>query len=532
MIVASFVLVLTIPTQAQNFPPQVSNVAAVVDTPVNAVTITYDLADAEQDTMEIWLRVSSDSGQTYLVPVDSVTGDVGYPVTPGAQKQILWHYDPDSLVLDRNTGRFQAKVVADDLFEIDIKNVVDQVDSLNLKNNLTFIQGIRHRTTGPSHLQDVQDSIAAHFLSHGLQVSVDEFAYGAYTAKNIIGRLPGQTPEANTYYITGHYDTVFDSPGADDNGAAIAGIFEAVRIFSQYHFNHTIKFAGFDLEEEGKIGSVNYVSQAIPSYEQINGVFNLEMIGYFCDQPNCQTLPSDFQTLFPAFYDSVAAHNFRGDFIFNIANVASNPIRFALDSCAAAFVPGLRVLSLAVPDNGHLVPDLRRSDHASFWDAGYQALMLVDGGNFRNPHYHTPSDTVGTLDFEFMTDVVKATVAAVAKLSEIQHSGVGISQPFDIGTTAIAVQSDQTPQQFSLAQNYPNPFNPNTVIRYGLPHAAKVRLEVYNLVGQHVAILVDEQKPAGYHEVRFDGRELSSGMYFYRIQTAGFSATKKMLMMK
>nr|NIR25862.1 T9SS type A sorting domain-containing protein [Gammaproteobacteria bacterium]NIW70634.1 T9SS type A sorting domain-containing protein [candidate division KSB1 bacterium] len=86
--------------------------------------------------------------------------------------------------------------------------------------------------------------------------------------------------------------------------------------------------------------------------------------------------------------------------------------------------------------------------------------------------------------------------------------------------------------EFRLDQNYPNPFNPTTKIRFGLPQATKVRLEVCNLIGQRVAVLVDEQKPAGFHEVNFDGRDMASGMYFYRIQTAEFTATKKMLMMK
>jgi hypothetical protein len=90
----------------------------------------------------------------------------------------------------------------------------------------------------------------------------------------------------------------------------------------------------------------------------------------------------------------------------------------------------------------------------------------------------------------------------------------------------------QIPEEYVLMQNYPNPFNPVTNIRFGLPVASEVIIEVYNILGQRVVKLLDERKPAGYHVIQFDAREFGSGMYLYRIQADNFNEVKKMLLVR
>lgn len=108
-----------------------------------------------------------------------------------------------------------------------------------------------------------------------------------------------------------------------------------------------------------------------------------------------------------------------------------------------------------------------------------------------------------------------------------------LSSPININPTALAVEEGvRLPEIFVLEQNYPNPFNPSTSIDFALPHQDHVTLEVYNVLGQKVATLVNETRPAGYYRERFDGAGLASGIYFYRMSTTGATFLKKMLMIK
>jgi hypothetical protein len=90
----------------------------------------------------------------------------------------------------------------------------------------------------------------------------------------------------------------------------------------------------------------------------------------------------------------------------------------------------------------------------------------------------------------------------------------------------------EIPQTFTLSQNYPNPFNPSSVIPYGLPHDAMVTLEVFNILGQRVALIVNEEQKAGNHEVVFQNPALGSGVYFYRLAAGNFTETRKMIIIR
>jgi hypothetical protein len=90
----------------------------------------------------------------------------------------------------------------------------------------------------------------------------------------------------------------------------------------------------------------------------------------------------------------------------------------------------------------------------------------------------------------------------------------------------------EAPNVFTLEQNYPNPFNPSTVINYQLPVNSMVTLKIYDILGNEIVTLVNEEKPAGSYEVEYDGTELPSGIYLYKLQTSNFIDTKKMILIK
>jgi hypothetical protein len=83
-----------------------------------------------------------------------------------------------------------------------------------------------------------------------------------------------------------------------------------------------------------------------------------------------------------------------------------------------------------------------------------------------------------------------------------------------------------------LSQNYPNPFNPNTTIKFELPTSSHVSLTVYDILGREASVLVNEKREAGAYEVKFDGSNLASGVYFYRIQAGSFVQTKRLLLLR
>jgi hypothetical protein len=169
-----------------------------------------------------------------------------------------------------------------------------------------------------------------------------------------------------------------------------------------------------------------------------------------------------------------------------------------------------------------------------------QWLSTISGGSGT-----IASGDTAVLDFRAYTDQLPSGTTS-ASLSVLSNDPLAptITVPvvLDI-VTGVATDGSQIPETYELSQNYPNPFNPITQIRFGLPQESNVALKIYNLLGQEVATLANEVRPAGYFVVEWNGTnnsgiKVSSGVYFYRMETtavngkARFVDLKKMILLK
>lgn len=504
---------------AQNQAPQLSNVQVNVPWQSNILTLTYDLSDAEGDASEVMLLVSNNGGLNYLVNVGTMTGQLGPGITPGTGKQITWNFDTIS-----NIYNYSLRLVANDGQVPDIQSLVDQVDSVRLYNDLTFIAGIRHYQADTVHLEAVKDSIESRFMAAGLQTRRQAFQRANYTGHNVIGRKPGFGDEAMTYIIDAHFDGVSNAPAADDNGSGVVGVLEALRILQNYNFKRSINFIGFDFEEtvglSGTYGSQMYVQNGgrYP-WESIQGVINLECIGYYSNEPNSQSVPTGFGTLFPQQVADLQADEYRGNFIVNTGDTESTEFTNALTSFAATYVPDLKVTTLIVPFNGSIALDLRRSDHAHFWDADIPAVMLTDGANLRNPNYHTPNDTIGSINFTFAHNVVKACVATLAELTELQNSS-----HVDVDILGAGVGRIDRQCGFQVA---PNPSMGEFRVSTGACFSDRATVTLHSVDGKLISRGSRKSASAGQIDMYF--ADVPCGLYLLKVEESGRSAVKKVV---
>lgn len=502
---------------AQNATPTLSNITALADTILHRLTITYDVSDAENDTLEVFLNVSANGGTYFEQNTTNATGDVGFPVLPGTTKQIRWDY-PDSL--SAMLSSLQVKLIADDRAElITIPQILTQIDSNRMKQNIQWLEGIRHRTTGATHLQEVRDSLLARFQQAGLDTRIHEFPFNNYTGQNIIGRKASTFNDTRTYIVDGHYDTVDDSPGADDNASSIAGILEILRVIAPLHLNHSVDFIGFDLEEQGLLGSEAFVPNGIQPDEQVAGVINMDMIGYYNNEPNSQEVPAGFELFFPDLYDMLEADSFRANFIISSANFASKPLALLFDSMATRYVPDL-VVGTVVEPNGIMIPDFRRSDHVAFWNAGYQALHISDGAETRNPHYHGPTDTAGTLNYTFAYNITKAAAATLLHLAYPQHADVKTASVSGDPASSV-LHIDQDDCKIFVTPN-PN----NGIFKVTALNCGNEKLNV-RLMAMDGKIIRTGQMPAGM--VLEFAERLEQGYYFVEVDTGKKVFSQKVL---
>jgi Zn-dependent M28 family amino/carboxypeptidase len=258
---------------------------------------------------------------------------------------------------------------------------------------------IGERHTGlPDKLEEAAKYIEDQFASSGYQPRRQTFEAGGVNCANVEVIIEGTGEKASEIIVVGaHYDSAIGSPGANDNGSGVAALLELAGLRQDAAAARTVRFVAFTNEEPPyfntpQMGSMVYAKKCRRNGDRIVGMLSLETMGYYSDEPGSQTFPMPLQFFYPS---------------------TGNFIGFVGDTQSGRFIH--RVVSrfrfhASIPSEG-AVP-LRYthgagwSDHWSFWQEGYPAIMVTDTALFRYPHYHEPGDLPDQIDYDRLTLVV------------------------------------------------------------------------------------------------------------------------------
>jgi Zn-dependent M28 family amino/carboxypeptidase len=230
------------------------------------------------------------------------------------------------------------------------------------------------------------------------------FEAGGRLHRNWILKLPGSRSGRQPILIGAHFDAAPATPGADDNASGIAVLLELARHFAANPAPSPLWLVAFDLEERGMVGSGAYAQFLQRQRQSLRLMLSLEMLGYRDPAPGSQDYPAGLEKLYPN----------RGDYIGLIGNWPTwgDLLKLQRDFQKV----GIPCCWLLAGQRGLILPATRLSDHSPFWDAGYPAVMVTDTAFLRNPHYHKLSDTLETLDPDFLTGVCQGLMAGIRSL--------------------------------------------------------------------------------------------------------------------
>jgi Zn-dependent M28 family amino/carboxypeptidase len=213
-----------------------------------------------------------------------------------------------------------------------------------------------------------------------------------------------------TIVIGAHYDSYLDAPGANDNGSGVAALLELARLLRDLRPRRTRLLLAFFVNEEppyfqtDDMGSLRYTRMLAERKEPVSAMISLETIGYFSDAPGSQQYPQPFDAVFSD----------RGNFVAFVGMPGSR-------SLVAEVMKSFRAHT-DFPSIGGVapgfIPGISWSDHESFAEYGFQAMMITDTAVFRYPHYHKPTDTPDRLDCERLARVTKGVERVVREMAE------------------------------------------------------------------------------------------------------------------
>jgi Zn-dependent M28 family amino/carboxypeptidase len=290
----------------------------------------------------------------------------------------------------------------------------DKVSIDRIRGHIQALEGPRHPVAAPEALERAARYIEGYLRFQGYEMSDHRFTDNGCEFRNVIATRTGLLHPEQRVVVLAHFDTVADSPGADDNASGVALLLELAGILQPYRFERTIHLIGVNLEEnliEGDSESGTRGSRALAEHVrtlgwEVEGVVVLESVAFASDSLP-QAYPAGVALQVPD----------KADFIAVVGNERSLELVQGFARAIDTYRIDLPHVCMVLPGNGEALPDSRRSDHAPFWDLGYKAVMITDTTNFRSPHYHRPGDTLETLDLGFAANVCRATGGLLVEMA-------------------------------------------------------------------------------------------------------------------
>lgn len=259
------------------------------------------------------------------------------------------------------------------------------------------------------HLCDTADWLEGSLVDLGYEVERQTYKVDGRDCSNLIVERAGKTHPDEIVLIGAHYDSALGTPGANDNGSGTAALLELAKHFFKFEPERTLRFVFFVNEEpphfkSDTMGSLVYARRCKERKENLVAVLSLETMGYYSDDEGSQKYPPPLGAALPK----------RGNFIGFVGNVDSGPlVQTVLNSFRnhAQFPSEATSLPGAIEGVGW-------SDHWSFWEFGYQGVMVTDTAPFRYLHYHRRSDTPDKLDYDRLARVVVGLEKVISDLTK------------------------------------------------------------------------------------------------------------------
>ncbi len=400
---------------ASDSQPVISNLSVRYDPSSRELLVSYDVSDSLHPEVDIYIRCKVDKGS---LPIDDNLwkGDFGKGITVGPAKTATCKLDPS---IEFN-GKVYVTILASNHSSPAVS--MRSPDTVGLRRSLESLFGVRH-ASNPEHYDHVRDFIKEALIQYGYDVTSQPFVLKTVNGENIIARKQGLADPQKTVLVCAHYDTTPNSPGADDNASGVAVLLEVARLLSQVSTSATVELVALDLEEYGLAGSKEYISKMVtPERKDDLVAINLDMVGYTSAENGSQKIPEEIALAFPSVVQRVEGNGSRGNFIVCIANDRSKQMKDDFEELGNELTPSRGIVSLVLPGNGEIFSQLRYGDHTSFWDAGFKAIFIGDGADTRNARYHSPYDTLGTIDYRFAGDIASITFREVVRYAGLTNS--------------------------------------------------------------------------------------------------------------